>query len=271
MSGCPSGGSSSTYVLVQKNHYYKDVGKGVTYTTNKNTETYTIVIKSGTTVENLVFKPQLELGSTATAYTPYVPDLTAVKVRMCGKNLFDINDNSRYISYKSHTDTDIVKDGQLKPIFSISNLIEGESYTISYHTEALYGIDSSQLLWCLGTLNAEYPKGRFLQSTGNGKKSYDVKITFVAPTEKIFFFGCVNPETISNFQIENGTTFTTYEPYIGAEYTPTADGTVNGVTSLYPNTTLMTDTVGVLIDCEYNRDINKAFAALEAAIATNNS
>ena len=200
-----------------------------------------------------------------------VEDLTAVKVSRCGKNLFDINDNSRYISYKSHTDTDIVKDGQLKPIFSISNLIEGESYTISYHTENSWAIDSSQLVWCLGTLNAEYPKGKFRQSTGNGKNSYDVKITFVAPTEKIFFFGSIAPETISNFQIENGTTFTTYEPYIGEDYIPTADGTVNGVTSLYPNTTLMTDTDGVLIDCEYNRDINKAFAALEAAIATNNS
>ena len=64
----------------------------------------------------------------------------------------------------------------------------------------------------------------------------------------------------SNTQIETPT-----------EYTPNADGTVNGVTSLYPNTTLMTDTEGVIIDCEYNRDINKAFAALEAAIATNNS
>ena len=125
LSGCPSGGSSSTYVLVQRNHYYKDVGKGVTYTTNKNTGTYTIIIKSGTTVENLVFKPQLELGTTATEYEPYI-----------------------------------------------------------------------------------------------------------TPTE----------------------------------YTPTADGTVNGVTSLYPNTTLTTDTDGVLIDCEYNRDINKAFAELQQAI-----
>ena len=67
-------------------------------------------------------------------------------------------------------------------------------------------------------------------------------------------------------QLERGTTATEYEPYKGAEYTPTADGTVKGVTSLYPNTTLMTDTDGVIIDCEYNRDINKAFAELQAAI-----
>ena len=91
-----------------------------------------------------------------------------------------------------------------------------------------------------------------------------------------------------DMQVEVGTTATAYTPYVPdltavkviksnasgeavAEYTPNADGTVESVTSLYPNTTLITDTEGVIIDCEYNRDINKAFAALEAAIATNNS
>ena len=130
LSGCPSGGSSTTYFLAQKNYGYRDVGSGITFQTRSGTNSYAIMIKSGTTVENLIFKPQLELGTTATEYEPYI-----------------------------------------------------------------------------------------------------------TPTE----------------------------------FTPTADGTVEGVTSLYPNTTLTTDTAGVLIDCEYNRDINKAFAALEAAIATNNS
>ena len=73
-------------------------------------------------------------------------------------------------------------------------------------------------------------------------------------------------------QLEIGATATEYEPFITpTEYIPTADGNVNGVTSLCPNTTLTTDTEGVIINCKYNRDINKAFAALEAAIATNNS
>ena len=132
------------------------LNKSITFTVDKE---YILIlrirIQQNITYDNYYIYPQLELGTTATEYTPYVPYLTAVKVSRCGKNLFDINDNSRYISYKSHTDTDIVKDGQIKPTFSISNLIEGESYTISYHTEIPWGINSSQLLWCLGTLNAE--------------------------------------------------------------------------------------------------------------------
>ena len=42
-----------------------------------------------------------------------------------------------------------------------------------------------------------------------------------------------------------------------AEYTPNADGTVDGVKSLYPTTVITTDTDGVTIDCEYNKDLNK--------------
>ena len=83
-------------------------------------------------------------------------------------------------------------------------------------------------------------------------------------------------------QLELGSTATNYTPYVDVtkvkliktnddgtvseEYTPNADGTVESVTSLYPSISLTTDTDGVLIDCEYNRDINKAFAQLQSEI-----
>lgn len=51
---------------------------------------------------------------------------------------------------------------------------------------------------------------------------------------------------------------------IGEEtYTPNADGSIEGVKSIYPTTAISTNTSGALIDCEYNRDLNKAFAELE--------
>lgn len=90
-------------------------------------------------------------------------------------------------------------------------------------------------------------------------------------------------------QIEVGDTATAYEPYIDpttvtltvqgangenvATYTPAADGTVN-VASLSPTMVLSTDTEGVTIDLEYNRDTNKVvndvredIRALDNAIA----
>ena len=77
------------------------------------------------------------------------------------------------------------------------------------------------------------------------------------------------------FQLEKGITATEYTPYVdpatvtvtrwGADetdnfktYTPNADGTVEGITSLSPTMTLLTDTDGAVIHCEYNRDTNKA-------------
>lgn len=85
-------------------------------------------------------------------------------------------------------------------------------------------------------------------------------------------------------QYELGTTATSYTPYISdltsiivtrygtvetdspQTYIPAADGTISGVKSLYPTTTLMTDTEEAIISAEYNRDINKAFAELQQAI-----
>jgi hypothetical protein len=44
-------------------------------------------------------------------------------------------------------------------------------------------------------------------------------------------------------------------------------GTVDGVTSIAPSTTLTTDAEGALIECEYNKDANKVVKSLEERIA----
>lgn len=62
---------------------------------------------------------------------------------------------------------------------------------------------------------------------------------------------------VKNIQIEIGTEETTYAKFQMQGYTPNADGTVDNVTSLYPTTTLVTDTEGVIISAEYNKDLNK--------------
>ena len=113
-------------------------------------------------------------------------------------------------------------------------------------------------------------------------------ITFTVDKEYILFLRIRIQQNITydNYyiypQLELGSTATNYTPYVDVtkvkliktnddgtvseEYTPNADGTVESVTSLYPSISLTTDTDGVLIDCEYNRDINKAFAQLQSEI-----
>jgi hypothetical protein len=67
-------------------------------------------------------------------------------------------------------------------------------------------------------------------------------------------------------QCEYGDVNTEYVPFDGGVYTPDAEGNVLGVHSRYPFTTIYTDNSEAVIEAEYNRDINKAFAEITQAI-----
>lgn len=69
LSGCPTGGSKDTYSIITVNGF-SDVGSGITIPQSELTR-ISIIIKQGTTVDNLVFEPQLELGNKKTDYVPY--------------------------------------------------------------------------------------------------------------------------------------------------------------------------------------------------------
>lgn len=71
-SGCPSGGSTSTYRVFLTN-YGADVGSGYLLNVSNlsTTTSIRINIKSGVVTDGLVFKPMIEYGTTATTYEPY--------------------------------------------------------------------------------------------------------------------------------------------------------------------------------------------------------
>ena len=77
----------------------------------------------------------------------------------------------------------------------------------------------------------------------------------------------INPGTTLNEtvypQVELGVKATDYEAYLPpTEYTPSSDGTVTGVSADSEDITLMTDTAGVTVNAEYNKDINKVISEL---------
>lgn len=72
LSGCPTGGGSSTYMLCSNDTTHKDTGDGVTFTLADDTAiSFKIRINSGVTVSNLKFWPQLERGPAKTAFVKY--------------------------------------------------------------------------------------------------------------------------------------------------------------------------------------------------------
>ena len=77
-----------------------------------------------------------------------------------------------------------------------------------------------------------------------------------------------NKVRIENIQIEIGSTATPYEPYIAPQtVTANADGTVEGITSIAPNMTLLTDTDGVVINANYYKDPDIVISNLAQSVA----
>ena len=73
LSGCPSGGSTSTFRVQMNNggSGVGDYGESKTFITAEGAVYGYIQIFSGFTANNLVFEPQLEIGTIATDYEPY--------------------------------------------------------------------------------------------------------------------------------------------------------------------------------------------------------
>lgn len=83
LSGCPSGGGASTYYLRLDNSAGQikalDTGSGAQYTvTDGKSHVVYISVKTGVNADGLVFRPQIELGSTATAYEPYQGETVSI-------------------------------------------------------------------------------------------------------------------------------------------------------------------------------------------------
>lgn len=220
-----------------------------------------------------------------------VEDLTAVKVKKQGKNLIPYPYQQLPLGTSTLNDVDftVYEDGSILINGTATKNTTKRLYT---NGTGLLGLKSGITISISKNASDNTQQGNvyfvcnYYDSTGTMQQGL-IATTAPSGTKTItdewkglvIYINIPSGKTLNNLlikpQLEIGATVTEYEPYITpTEYIPTADGTINSITSLYPNTTLTTDTEGVIINCEYNRDINKAFAALEAALvalAANNN
>lgn len=212
-----------------------------------------IVVKEGSVLDNVTFYPMLEKGITKTEYTSYLANLEAVKVIAQGKNFINSPDKTvsgttawyseKLGSYTLPNGTyaiscDVKKSASAVPCIKLLRLKDGSG--VKEHA-----VISNGKMTTTFTVDDSYGGGItiFLYSNLSGN---------AVETSCIY----------SNIQVELDTA-TEYEPYKEPiEYSQGED-----IKSIYPSTTIMTDTKGALITVEYNRDINKAFAELQKAIA----
>lgn len=267
-SGCPTGGGDSTYRLqfnyytdaAANRKYINDIGNGNSVVISGNAPRYDfmIIVNSGVVCDNLVFKPQVEKGTVSTSYTPYINELSNVKVLAMGKNILPFPYKDTTKTYNGITWT-VNEDGTI----TANGTAKGDSYFIIVDTPQYnYDIGRCMVSGCPtgGSTETYYLRSVMTghNDIGNGigmellQRYWNFRI--------IIKDGYTANNLVFKPQVEKVTTTT------ATEYTPYKEPVEVGETfTSYQDMVITTDTIGAIVNVDYNRDINKAFAAIAAA------
>ncbi len=223
---------------------------------------------------------------------PYIADITSAKVVACGNNLFDVSSQA-YTSTNGRANSEVLEDGTLRVLVAKTsdyiavscdsdidlNVFENNKIYVSADTKTNGEGNTPTIILKAFNIDtgATTIVGNSILPDANGKIkaeadiSEDIKKNYNTLTLMFYY----NASTTDGWAVGNYIDYSNimisaeqaeFEKYQSEEYPISVDGTVEGVTSLYPTTTLMSDTEGITLDVEYNRDINKAFAELQNAI-----
>ena len=286
LSGIPTGGSKSTYYFeffgTESNKTYGyDFGNGVVAELKEPERcNLQLSVAVGMTVDFTVY-PMLVKGTLKPAiYTPYISDISALKLRVQGKNLIDRNKitaDGGELAFDGNAQTFVSVKGGGNLYANLGNYKEfiGKKLTVSY---TFVGHQSTAGRKGFNTYIQTDTDTVIAQKADLNSDGKTFEMSAVIPEDDTAtnliirqYIGYTTTAagdyvTISDFQAELDEK-TEYEPYVEPiEYSVNADGTVEGVKSLYPSTTLTTDTVGALIEVDYNIDINKAFEEIRKVI-----
>lgn len=129
LSGCPAGGSSSTYRFLvyfqQLGYNMIDYGTGKAYTSKVESSLRgDLKIVSGQTVD-LIFKPMLEIGTTGTEYVPFIEPTTEAPVEIQSVGEYDESTGKYKIPITINaTTTNIYLNEPLRKIGDYADIID---------------------------------------------------------------------------------------------------------------------------------------------------
>lgn len=264
-----------------------------------------IKIYAGASVENVVIKPMLECGTSSTAYTKHVSDLSGVSVKKYGKNLFHcygvsagaISSPSAACELSNTYGTTIDKTALSSAsdvltvtqsahpnetqkfsytngyfCIGLSNLLEGQAYTLSFDFTATDDPFSMMLNFTGNSVYALLNGSTIAYWKKVSGNRYSVSFTYTKKTDSplrryIEFRLYGMSGTFSAFQLEPLSTASAYVPWSAPEtYTVGAGGTVQNLSAYEDVTTLATDNEGTVLKTKYSRDLNAAFTEIQNAI-----
>lgn len=231
ISGCPKGGSNSTYKIKgdRLGAYIDDNGNGATYSFKYDTTAdIVILIYKDTTVDNIVFRPQLEYGDTATEYEPPITG-RELTVGVSGKNLLrypflNTTKTENGITFTDNGDGSITVNGTATATtyFSLSSnkALSTGKYVLSKSMDNIFLYVDKYLdnafYQRVATSTVTVKELIFNVSEEDARKyTYKFGIQFNK--------GNIADNVTIYPQLELGDTATAYEPYHGAEYNITPD------------------------------------------------
>lgn len=264
------------------------VGKGTFTTTKEESLKMCVCLNPSTdvTYDNTHIYFQLEEGSTATKYVPYKNDYSTVSVTKCGKNLFNTEKFIELVKTYDSTATEEVVDGRRCIRFLNQALIRKSfSEVFSYDINRVYtwSMDckiDEYVVEGTGNLLIGFIYGdETIESGGalaNNEKIPVANRRYTADGYRYTEFKRVNVTSsdilplsgiafsygshaywyidLDSIQIEEGSDVTDVVPYTAAQIlTPSADGTVEGMTSLSPYMNIFCDNKDVNIELSYNK------------------
>lgn len=217
LSGCPTGGSDTTYYISESFTASKDTGNGVVLNNLPSDQAWRIVIKSGTTVNNLVFRPMLNAGTTAKPYSKWFAGLKNAsfeKIVSTGRNLIpypyeESTKTENGITFTVNSDGSITANGTTTVNPSIFNLAKISLNAGTYALRSFVNVANAGTCQFYIDIPSE-PNDR----TGNGV-TFTLQDDIVNKNVNII----VDPsQTVNNLifkpMLQFGTTATAYEPYI---------------------------------------------------------
>lgn len=217
LSGCPTGGSDTTYYISEGFTTSKDTGNGVVFNNLPSDQAWRIVIKSGTTVNNLVFRPMLNAGTEAKPYSKWFAGLKNAsfeKIVSTGRNLIpypyeESTKTENGITFTVNSDGSITANGTTTVNPSIFNLAKISLIAGTYALRSFVNVANAGICQFYIDIPSE-PNDR----TGNGV-TFTLQDDIVNKNVNII----VNPsQTVNNLifkpMLQFGTTVTAYEPYI---------------------------------------------------------
>lgn len=217
LSGCPTGGSDTTYYISEGFTTSKDTGNGVVFNNLPSDQAWRIVIKSGTTVNNLVFRPMLNAGTTAKPYSKWFAGLKNAsfeKIVSTGRNLIpypyeESTKTENGITFTVNSDGSITANGTTTVNPSIFNLAKISLNAGTYALRSFVNVANAGTCQFYIDIPSE-PNDR----TGNGV-TFTLQDDIVNKNVNII----VDPsQTVNNLifkpMLQFGTTATAYEPYI---------------------------------------------------------